>query len=456
MAGSAPVVDTNFSSPSLVAGPKPEDLTQSLPAVPATIELIQAVKVTSASELLEKCKTYGLAESAQLLLESREHLLACRNQPSVDGTSLQSAELALLPPKGVAYFMSDIEGRADHVAALIDKERLIERWLKNDPDDQPYLCILGDMIDRSATGSLLLELLLELKCRHGFSRQIIILPGNHELEPGIQMSGENGFFQELVERRESFKEVGQVDAPSVQALIRFCSDRGYFGKHGWEDPTPPNGEEKLIQGRRAVWLMYNEIFQSLPKSISSTNGLFASHAGFPVHGLFAQTPRTEETRTPSLVDLAYLTPLNAERDWSREFNLLVEDISWSDLNPTLDEPSSLTRVGPNLHRGDVGVAFSHAAFDQFARIGGHSLFIRGHQGNPPSHPEVVPIEPGTWVYRNIVTICNGMQGGYAKLDLSISSPTPRDIELDYVYPEPQGDNQIGETGFTLGPSVDFD
>jgi hypothetical protein len=201
--------------------------------------------------------------------------------------------------------------------------------------------------------------------------------------------------------------------------------------------------------------MYNELFSLLPKSIASPNGLFAAHAGFPVHGVFTQSPEESPSRPPSLLDLALLTPTHAHEVRSLESTLAVEDLTWSDVDPGFDDPSSSTRMGPNLHRGEVGVAFSHAAFTSFAESGKFSLFLRGHQGTPPPHPEVVPIEPGTWVYRNIVTICNGMHGGYAKLDLSINNPTPADVELGFISgPAPNPEDHM-EAGFILGPDVDL-
>jgi 3',5'-cyclic AMP phosphodiesterase CpdA len=91
---------------------------------------------------------------------------------------VQDGHLVTLPNHGKAIFVSDLEGDVAKLALLIDQYDLIDAWRRDEPI---FLCVLGDMVDRSTTGSLLVEFLLELKVREGFSRQVIILPGNHEL-----------------------------------------------------------------------------------------------------------------------------------------------------------------------------------------------------------------------------------------------------------------------------------
>ncbi len=131
-----------------------------------------------AARILDRCRMRSFDDTAQMLFEAHEHLCAKFSEEHRPGNSVQDGHLVTLPNHGKAIFVSDLEGDVAKLALLIDQYDLIDAWRRDEPI---FLCVLGDMVDRSTTGSLLVEFLLELKVREGFSRQVIILPGNHEL-----------------------------------------------------------------------------------------------------------------------------------------------------------------------------------------------------------------------------------------------------------------------------------
>lgn len=81
-----------------------------------------------------------------------------------------------LPPGVRVYAMSDIHGRCDLFEANLDR---ILRLEARDPAPNPYLILIGDLIDRGPASSMLVDLL----CRFGDRiDRIALLPllGNHE------------------------------------------------------------------------------------------------------------------------------------------------------------------------------------------------------------------------------------------------------------------------------------
>jgi hypothetical protein len=391
------------------------------------------VTIPRAADILTVCKERSLVETAKLLFEARGHLEGCFHQELVEGSSLQISRMALLPTKGTAYFMSDIEGRGDLVARLIDEERLIERWQKNDPNDQVFLCILGDTIDRSTSSSSLVDLLLELKCRYGFSRNIVILSGNHELSPLVQREDKLGLHREVTKRRQFPSLREEVNDPITQELIEIkvssemCDRETQFS-------FPANPAGRIEFAREGLWHLYNEAFSLFPTSLVTPHGAYVAHAGFPVRGdfkgLYGEAPRTEDENHDYLLALARY----ADARPSRAVRETTADITWSDLNPDLDDPTSGDMFGPNFERGKdgkpgPGVAFGLKGFETFASIGNFTLFLRGHQARAPQHASVQVRNGGTWSCGPILTIAHGMRGGFAVLDLAIPNPNPESVRL---------------------------
>lgn len=385
----------------------------------------------TASKLLKQCRNMNLADSAELLLTARAHMLESRSEQAIDGKSTQISDTVLLPDRGTAYFVSDLEGRVDLLVALLEKEKIIERWRLNNPHDQVVLCVLGDCIDRSATSSLLMEFLLELKCRQGLSRHIILLPGNHELFLPLQETSREGFYAEVVAGRRSYNDPSSLESPAVREVAElYMRQRALYS-------DPGTNAADLHQARSGMWLLFNEIFRAMPRTIVSPHGLYAAHAGFPVRGAFqsllVQTPKDENDTYNYFKALANLPDEPVEQDYLLAPPRIIDDIIWSDVDPHLDSSEAISLVGLN-DRGPKGtpgpgVSFGDLAFKRFSAVADLSLFIRGHQANTPRHPEVNRIAPKVWSYRDILTIANGKDGGFAKVDLRIKSPRPSDVTI---------------------------
>lgn len=394
------------------------------------------VTIPKAADILELCKERSLVETAKLLFEAHTHLTECERQVPVEGSSLQIGRLVMLPTKGTVYFMSDIEGRADLVAKLIDDERLIERWQKNDLNDQAFLCISGDLVDRSTSSSSLVDLLLELKCRYGFSRNIIILSGNHELTPSAQKEDKFGLHHEITKGRTFPSLCEEVNDAITQELIEIAiSSRMREGNARISLPANPSG--RVQSAREGLWCLYNEVFSLFPTSLVTPHGGYVAHAGFPVRGnfkrLYGGSPRTQDTNHDYLLALARY----ADGPASRAVRTCTEEITWSDFNPALDDSGSSQMFGPNWERGKngkpgPGVAFGLKGFETFASIGNFTLFLRGHQARAPHHPSVHMRNSTAWSCGPILTIANGMEGGYAVLDLAIENPTPDSVRLGEI------------------------
>ena len=407
------------------------------------------VTIPKAAEILAVCKERSLVETAKLLFEARTHLAECKHQEEIEGVSRQISRVVLLPNKGTAYFKSDIEGR-EFLAQLIDSERLLERWQKNDSDDQVYLCILGDLVNRSTSSSSLIDLLLELKVRYGFSRSIAIIAGNHELTPSLQKADEHGLYYEVTKGRNFPLLDEEVDHPITQKLIEIDAAARMRGGDT-RMSTPTNSSDRLQSAREGLWLLYNAVFSLLPTSIMTPHGAYAAHGGFPVRGRFeavyAGEILSEKDTNHHLASLACYAdePSSEERQegsfsdeiWAKAVSDTIADITWSDFNPRLDEPGSSEMFGPNWERGKdekpgPGVAFGLRGFETFASLGNFTLFLRGHQAKAPHHPSVQMRSSTAWSCGPILTIANGMKGGYAVLDLAIKNPTPDSVRLGEI------------------------
>jgi hypothetical protein len=119
---------------------------------------------------------------------------------------------------------------------------------------------------------------------------------------------------------------------------------------------------------------------------------------------------------------------------------MMDDMTWSNFNPALDDSANTEMFTPNWERGrdgkpGPGVAFGLAGFEKFASIERFTLFLRGHQKTVADDHSVERPTHNTWSCGPILTIANGMVGGYAKLDLSIENPTPKSVQLGIVQEE---------------------
>jgi hypothetical protein len=409
------------------------------------IEPAAASLCSSAKELVDRIRNRSFAESAHSLRRAFQHLTECRTEPSVDGKATQVGDLALLPAKGRVFMFSDLEGNIEDVVSALDEHKILERMRANNPDDQVFLCILGDSIDRSRNSSVLMEFLLELKSAPEFTRNTVILPGNHELYMHAQSRSDTpddprnrlGLRDEVLIGRESYQSIDLADE-DTRAVASLCHEPRFKDYRPFQEP-PTTELNRAHEARVGMWLLFNDIFQVLPKMILSGNGLCAAHAGFPARRPFsypleAAKSLTNEEKHEVLIAMTSFTDTSPERSSCHPFNRTLDDISWSDIDPTLDDVQGAPLVGNNK-RGvggapGPGVAWGYRALERFSEISGATLFIRGHQPEAPSHPDVIRLRVGAWKYKTCLTI-NSSQSNpcFASLDLSIQNPCPDDVKL---------------------------
>lgn len=399
----------------------------------------------STRELADRIRTRSFAESAYSLRQAYKHLHECRSEPCVDSKSTQVGDLALLPTKGTVFMFSDLEGNIEDLVSALDEFNFLERLRRDDPEDQVFLCVLGDSIDRSRRSSELVELLLELKTTPEFSRNIIILPGNHELSMNVQCLSDGprdprkrlGLRDEVVLGRDSHKSV-DLAHEDVKALASLCYEPRFADYRPFQE-RPASDTDRVLEARVGMWLLFNDIFQVLPKMILSGNGLYAAHAGFPArrpfsYALEAASSLTNEAKHETLMTMSAITDVSPERQKCHPSNRSLDDITWSDIAPHLDDRQSAQTIGNNLRGfgGTVGpgVAWGGQALRKFGEISGATLFIRGHQPNAPSHPDVRRLSSGAWRYKNALTINSSKDGlCFVSLDLSIKDPTPEHVRV---------------------------
>jgi hypothetical protein len=397
----------------------------------------------TAAAILEECRTRTFEDAARLLFEAHEHLLDKHFEPEQPNTSLQENFLVTLPDKGSAIFMSDLEGDVAKLALLIDQYKLIERWEKGEP---VFLCVLGDMVDRSMTGSLLVEFLLDLKVRRGFSRQVVIVPGNHELTIDQNVSGLRDFknhnlplIGDLFGRDYAPQATSAQEAEITEKLQQLCP------KSVRSDSLSPHVfEEGIYQARWGLYTLFHGIFRILPRSIVSGNGIFAAHAGFPQNGPMAEL--FEPELPPNIDTHDYRSALASRIFEGKHANASLDDLTWNDLDLELSKDGVFLPLNdPRRKDSDGRNPFTLLDFERFCRGTGTTLMIRGHQSHAPDgsiSPAAVeqlmsPYRSRPWMAGNIVTVTPKAEWS-ALIDLSIRQPTSKDVSWI-------GLNGVGET-----------
>jgi hypothetical protein len=316
---------------------------------------------------------------------------------------------------------------------LLEQENILERWRKDDPDDQVYLCVLGDFVDRSTTGGLLFEFLLELKFREGFERRVIVVPGNHELFIDQHVSSSRnitaltanrwknlvGFCEEMIAWRHLDADRSSLNDSYVQEMISLCPT--------WFDPEAAgldSTQAQLFRARAGLWMTFFATFKSLPKTILGEKGLFAAHGGFPVSSRFTGLDtQTGAVGSTALCGSEGLIHLNYEE---------IVQVAWNDFDANSDSVAQPLSV--NTTRGQ-GFFFGDRVFDRFGAITGSTLMIRGHQSIQGAGTDVVtPNEPNmryspSWKSKRIFTLVGSDKGWFSTLDLSIDKPSPNDVKL---------------------------
>lgn len=291
---------------------------------------------------------------------------------------------------GRMFVVTDLEGHKEYLEAIFRKHDLLTRMLKDDPNDQVHLSVLGDTIDRNGRrASEILEFLYELKMAHGLWDKIHILSGNHELGPDrIQKSRkQGGFYDEVVVDRKSYSQLGDPAALTRSDAIAWCKDH-----------FPQDGEFPSL--RVALWRTFNEAFEASPLTITTENGLFLSHAGITNRGPFEVIEAALMGSDVSKAD-GFKALARAWRDPS-----MVKDLTWSDFQMG-DTGISLNYRGVNKEGQRIpgpGLAFGIDAARSFLGLLGKRMHIRGHQYAPPNTD--VKLGEGTWAVDDTVVTTN--------------------------------------------------
>jgi hypothetical protein len=352
----------------------------------------------------------------------------------------QTDDLVILPNHGSAIFMSDLEGGVENVAMLIDYYQLLERWENKEPI---FLCILGDSIDRTDTGSLLMDFLLELKVHRGFSENVIILPGNHEICVELNYDeieyADAPFLGDLF-RREYMPNENPSAYPSVRAqLEKLCPEAALSLQSRLSDI-----HRSRYQERWGLYTLFHSVFQALPRSIVSRNGLYAAHAGFPMHGpfkvLFEQAPIANGDTTDWFKKLADIRVPEAQTQAAyKAMREAGYEMIWNDLTTDFGAVGQFVDLDDNRRKAEpCRPKFTLDDFARFGKATGTSLMIRGHQHNPKPRENLPgpvmqflsslgrdPRCPKAWIAGNIATVEHSGWG--TMLDLSIKGPTVDDI-----------------------------
>lgn len=321
----------------------------------------------TASEILEFCRARSLTGAVRLLDESFEKLCEARDgkqstKATASGCSAsQQGDLVRLPSEGKMYVVSDLEGRVESLAKLIEQEQLLEKWRNG---EAVFLVVAGDLIDRSPKGALLMEFLLELKFRRGIGDGIILLAGNHELDMTQHMpaesfgfeaewflavkewKGKSNLIEDIFRRRYSGFGVDALHTPDVRSALGDCPRDINLGAYGElvEEQLPYwsrevfkpfehfNAEDQtldqvLCQVRWGIYVKFNKIFRVLPKIAKAQNGALVTHAGVPLTGSFAGLYREDAPAVNEQTVDEWLARLSHDNGC---------EVTWLDISPELD------------------------------------------------------------------------------------------------------------------------
>lgn len=340
----------------------------------------------------------------------------------------QTGDLVHIPKvSGKLFLFSDLEGHKPILEAALKKHNIIERMIINNPDDQVYLALLGDTVDREGNQATeILEAMYDLKVHWGLWQNIYILSGNHELGPeNIQRSPtQGGFFQEVCQHRESYRrrdlDWDALTEPSKKMVNFMCQ---------WIQEFYPEtyGCDALLV---ALWRTYNQIFLNAPKSIITGNGLFIAHAGITDKGPFRVVREEESFRPPDLGECLQWLSL-ATND-----SLTLDDLIWSDYSTESDFITTNKRGGvvDGRIQPGPGLAFGEEALGRFlSAIGDKTCMIRGHQVNAPEGCS--RLGKAAWTNgSNLITFSSAHHGEYLEVPLSKDILTPDQVQVHQVKP----------------------
>jgi len=242
-------------------------------------------------QLVNKSLNHSVAEFLKLL-SSLDELL----KEGEGGAYLRRSKgLVKVSSSCEAIIVGDIHGDLESLRNILSREG-IPKSLR---DDDKLLVFLGDYVDRGKYSLEVLYLLFSLKLT--FPDKVLLLRGNHEPPPGL--------------------------IPYPHDLPIQC--RLKYGERGEE-----------------VYDRLMGLFQNLPHSAVSENGIFLVHGGIPIS-------------SPSL------------REIDTCGSELLEELLWND-------PSDLISKWAPSPRG-AGYLFGESITKRFLSSNGLQLIIRGHE-----------------------------------------------------------------------------
>ena len=394
------------------------------------------------SRVLHQSSTRNALSAMDLCCSAYERLLGLRadlpNKPLAywrqclennSERSWQIGDLVHIPKApGSLFLLSDLEGHKEILEKVLKRHHIVERFMKNDPNDQVYLVLMGDTIDRAGNRATeILEALYDLQINFGLHNNIYILSGNHELGPDVIQRSPNqgGFFHEVCFHRESYQNAGEHWAELSEA----SKERIQFVCH-WTKTFYPESygcEEFLV----ALWRLHNEVFRAAPKSIVTENGLFIAHAGITDKGPFASIASGEQTK--QLAREEYLRWLSL----ASEDTATLQDLVWSDYTPDCDYITTNARGG--IINGEAipgpGLAFGIESLKHFlSLVGDKTCMIRGHQVGVPEG--CASMGESVWTNDlNLVTLNTARCGEYLEVPLGVDIVDPEQITVHTALPQ---------------------
>lgn len=388
------------------------------------------------SRVFHQSSTRNALSAMELCCSAYERLLGLRadlsNKPlaywrqcleSNAERSWQIGDLVHIPKApGSLFLLSDLEGHKEILEKVLKRHHIVDRIIKNDPNDQVYLVLMGDTIDRAGNRATeILEALYDLQINFGLQNNIYILSGNHELEPDVIQRDPNqgGFFHEVCFHRDSYQnpldywaELSEASKERIQFVCNWT--KTYY-------PEYYGCEELLV----ALWRLHNEVFRAAPKSIVTENGLFIAHAGITDKGPFASIASGEQTE--QLAREAYLRWLSL----ASEDGATLQDLVWSDYTPYCDHITTNARGG--IVNGEAtpgpGLAFGRESLKHFlSLVGEKTCMIRGHQVGVPEG--CTSIGESVWTNGvNLVTLNSARCGEYLEVPLGVDIVEPEQITV---------------------------
>ena len=153
------------------------------------------------------------------------------SEPFRDGS------VVYLPAEGVGIFLGDIHADLESLERVVNRSRFCPRVLKGEPI---YLICLGDLVNRGANSSGVMEYIMRLKCL--LPKNVHILKGNHE--------------EMVCDSQGNYStNMNWLSGPLIRS-------------YGYDKGLP-------------LYRAYQDLLGTFPKMVVTGNGLVAVHGGVP-------------------------------------------------------------------------------------------------------------------------------------------------------------------------------